>query len=120
MSANQSLVCTPVVRAYAKSTEAWKEEHPHAVHCLNVEGAIRMGNFLYDDLRECDETWRLEYARGNCRNYFEEMERCFELWLRPAPIILRWIEELEANGYEVEGAEGFRGRVKQARDAQNW
>ena len=103
---------------YARSVnDLLMEDHGWAMKCWDAEEAIQLGFALFDAFEEVDSKWRASVKRAKADHaealltvgkLLREVSRIMQD-IRPRT--LDFIQRVEAQGYNVDGADRFRNAV---------
>ncbi len=106
------------VQLYHAQSESWKPAHRSAMRCRALERRLAFGVFTFRQITQSDEDWRAEVLESRMP-FSEQVETsiadAYRLWATACAPFLRAIDEAEADGYEVEGAEEFRSCCREVR-----
>jgi hypothetical protein len=106
------------VRLYQAESEAWKLAHRSAMRCRALERRIAFGVFIFKQITRVDEDWRKEMFAGGLP-FSEQIEtaitEAYRNWGAACVPFLRAIDDMAAEGYEVEGAAEFRHCCREVR-----
>lgn len=96
---------------YSEQAEQWKSQHLRAMDCLDLEAILSFGLHLYRVILDLNERWAQDAESRKMPRDLEAVQRFhawYTAWLKPCRAILLDIEQLEADGFKVSGAEAFR------------
>jgi hypothetical protein len=106
------------VQLYQAQSEAWKPAHRSAMRCGALERRLALGVFTFQQISQVDEDWRREVFAGRLP-FSEQVEtaitEAYRVWGTACAAFLQAIDDLEAEGYEVEGADEFRRCCREVR-----
>ena len=101
---------------YVDQAEAWKHAHVEAMHCRDVEQAVRFGLFIIHDIQRENSRWAQEVQCGAAPFSWQEAEQfaeCYQWWLERSRLLLDEICRCEAVGFDVEQAAAFREQYRE-------
>jgi hypothetical protein len=101
-----------------KSEQVWSDAHEAALHATDCEELLALGNFLFERINRLDESWRNAVYTGHWsddRGFEKVVEGLYRSWSKAGEVLLRWLEQLEGQGFCVEGAEQFRRCCREVR-----
>ncbi len=103
-----------MVSAYA---ESWQAEHIEAMNCFDLEEDIQAGIALFRLISEIDTALHCALYRGESipDSEFDRVHELYNRWSNPCRMVLKSIEALEAQGYEVRGAKRVPRNCREAR-----
>jgi hypothetical protein len=96
--------------------EAWKHDHKKAMWSYSVQERVAALNYVFERFILVDDRWRSAVHRGECE-YSPDVEStfadAFKEWKNAASTWINFADELEREGWTVNGAELLRSRQEE-------
>jgi uncharacterized protein with von Willebrand factor type A (vWA) domain len=104
------------LRSCEAGWEQWKDDHDLAIVCCDVQEQLALLNYLFERINRADEAAREAVFAGrqdHSPEFDAELESIYRQWSEVSSKYLDIVGKLESQGFNVEGADEMRGRLRE-------